>query len=239
MEVSIVLATYNEAENIKRLIPEIASTLEGIDREIIVVDDESEDHTADIARRVSVPRKDRVRIIVNKNRRGITYAQLIGIEAASKRNILIMDADGQHEPMYIPKLIERLEEYDLVIGSRYIPGGSPEGLDGLKRYFISYTANLIARILFYPITHKIHDLMSGFFAFRREVLCDCIESRYPKLLLEILVCCKPKRVYEIPIRMGRRRYGETKLSRRLIISYLEQILSLMRRILIRSGETRS
>ena len=230
MRVSVVLATYNEAENIRRIIPKIAENLDGYDREIVIVDDDSPDGTAEVARRVSIPRRDRVKIVIRKGKRGLTSAQLEGIRESSGDVIVIMDADGQHDPEFVPILLDKISEgYDVVIASRYIPGGSPGGLSGIYRYFYSVGACLIPRVLFYPIVGNIRDLMSGFFVVRRDVICDKIEPWVPKLLLEILVMCRPKRVIEVPYKFKKRRYGESKLTSALIVAYIKQILSLVKR----------
>ena len=233
MKVSVILATYNEAENVRRIIPKLAEVLSKYDREIVLVDDSSPDGTAEVARRVSIPRRDRVKIIVRQER-GLTSAQLRGIRESSGEIVVIMDADGQHDPEFVPQLVDKvLEGYDLAIASRYVKGGSPGGFSGLKRYFYSYIACLLPRIIFFPRVRKIKDPMSGFFAARREVICEKIDPRFPKILLEILVMCNPKRIIELPYKFKKRLYGRSKLTFKHVVEYLEQLASLVRRTFFR------
>ena len=122
MRFSIIIPTYNEAKNIVSLLDQIKH-LVADDTEIIIVDDNSPDGTADIVRKYNQNISQKIRLIVRKNESGLSSAILKGVSSSLNEVIIIMDADNSHPPHVIPRLIQEIVDHDLVIASRYMPGG--------------------------------------------------------------------------------------------------------------------
>ena len=228
-KISIIIPTYNERENIKELIPYIDSVLKEnniTDYEIIIVDDNSPDGTADEAKKLS--EKYPVKVIVRKNEKGLASAVIEGIKHASGNFCVVMDADFQHPPEVIPKLVNKLKEgYELVIASRYIEGGKIEKWNPVRK-LISKTATILAYILF-PQLKNIHDIMSGFFAFKTELVKRNLDKLNPlgyKILLEILIKCDIEKICEIPYTFKERKYGKSKLGIKNIVYYVIHLIKL-------------
>lgn len=224
--ISIVIATYNEASNIPELFRRIKEALNGYRYEIIIVDDSSPDGTAEIARRKMIEYGIDGRVII-RSERGLSSAILRGFRESRGDIIVVMDADLQHPPEVIPRLIEYMEsrDLDIVIASRYIRGGGIESWS-LYRRAISKLASFIARVLI-PQIRGIKDPMSGFFALRRRVV-DGIDMRPRgfKILLEIIVRGRWRRISEYPYIFGSRKQGRSKLRLRDMSSFILQVLDL-------------
>lgn len=221
--ISIVLPTYNEAGNLPGLLAEIRSALERFPFEVIVVDDDSPDHTWEIAATLGA----QVRAIRRVGRRGLSSAVVEGFHAAKGEILIAMDADGQHDPRLIPKMIAALEQRaDIAVGSRYVPGGSVEGWIE-ARHFASRIATALARLV---TQVRVEDPMSGFFAMRKKMFEQIAPRLRPsgfKILLEILSCLpKTARAAEVPLVFRRRRAGASKLTFGVELQYLSQILRL-------------
>lgn len=226
MEISIVLPTYKEAENIGLVINEIRRVLEKTVYEIVVVDDNSPDKTWLNAIKAI---NDNDVVIRRINVRGLSTAILDGIIFSLKSYTVIMDADLQHPPQYINDMIRRAEDRDIdvIIASRYIEGGGIEGWTK-TRVLISKGASLIAKLLL-PSTRGITDPMSGFFMVKRDKVIANKEQLNPKgykILLEILERCHPLRVAEVPYIFRSRIYGKSKLGSKTIIEYILHVLNL-------------
>jgi dolichol-phosphate mannosyltransferase len=218
--ISIIIPTYKEKENIGLLVERIHNSLSKYDYEIVIVDDNSADGSEELVADLST--KYPVKIIVRKNKRGLSSAVVDGITSTSSENVIVMDADLQHPPEVLPSIVKALETHDFVMASRYIKGGSP-GEWKLSRKIVSKGATLLAL----PIAPKVKDPMSGFFGFKRTA-AD-IASLSPtgwKIGLEILVRSKFKAVTEVPYTFVPRARGESKLSRRIMGQYLRQLLDL-------------
>ncbi|MEM2141155.1 polyprenol monophosphomannose synthase, partial [Nitrososphaera sp.] len=170
---SIVLPTYNESQNITRVIDSISDSIpEGTKAEIIVVDDSSPDGTgsvvADYANRLGQGMKKRLHIeVINRpGKMGLSSAILAGVESACGDVVVVMDSDMSHPPQTIPRMLEELahSKCDIVVASRYIKGGGVSGWP-FKRKLMSKGATKIAQ---YSLGITVKDPMSGFFAFRRQ-----------------------------------------------------------------------
>lgn len=224
---SIVIPTYNEGDNIVPLVERVDSALAGRDYEILFVDDDSQDGTAGIIEDLAA--RYPVRVAVRKTERGLASAVVHGIANTTGQRVLVMDADLQHPPEVIPKLIEAAENgADVVVASRYVPGGACQDW-GLFRKLVSAVSTLIAHI-FLPPTRPVKDPMSGFFMFDRKVVANArLQPRGYKILLEILMEGKFGKVAEVPFTFVTRDEGESKLNARQQIEYLRHIYSLMRR----------
>ncbi|MCL2140520.1 MAG: glycosyltransferase family 2 protein [Dehalococcoidia bacterium] len=227
---SILIPTYNERDNILPLLERIHSALIGQEYEVLFVDDNSGDGTADLIN--SLASRYPARVIVRKDKRGLATAVTDGFGWVESNIILVMDADLQHPPEIIPALIAAINAgNDIAIASRYVKGGSAAGWSRIRQ-IISSGAILLAHILL-PHSRKVKDIMSGFFVFKRHVIEGAtLKPIGYKILLEMLVVGKADKVTEVPFIFQLREKGQSKLSINLEIEYLRHLLSLM----WRSGE---
>jgi len=228
--ISVVTATYNEAENISEFIDRVERALEGYEFELVIVDDDSPDGTADIARRAG-SKYGNVRVIVRRGERGLASALLAGIASANCDYVVVMDADLQHPPEMLPVIVDLLLKggVDLVVASRYASGGSVRGWS-IWRRLVSRVAICAAHLLV-PRTRGVRDPVSGFFGIKRELVLrekESLRTGGYKLLVEILARCDWRRVAEVPYAFQRRERGESKLGAAEIVGYLAQILRLAR-----------
>jgi len=225
-EVCVVVPTYNEAENIADAILEIDKALAGVPHTVIVVDDNSPDGTADIARQFGA------HVVVRPRRLGVGTAVLDGIREAKKlgcRFVGVTDADLQHDVSKLRVMHELLAKgvADLVIGSRYLPGGGVDGGWGLVRRVISQGAEFYTHLLM-PRTRGLTDSHGNFFMLKLDAInLDGIRLRgKPHEVLPILIQhMKPgARIVEIPYVFRQRRKGKSKLSSWAVINYAVSIL---------------
>jgi dolichol-phosphate mannosyltransferase len=238
-QLSIVIPTYNEAENIVRLLKSIKKNIGNtIVAEIIVVDDNSPDGTGklvddyiknlDQSNRIDEDGVIQIRAIHRVQKEGLIQAILQGIASSFGEHILIMDADFSHPPEMIPIIIENLRKNDkcIIIASRYIKGSSIEGWK-LKRRILSLGANSIARLSLN--VGNIRDPMSGFFAFHKSSIENIqFNTKGYKILLELLVKCRKTRVIEIPYVFTDRKIGKSKMDHKTILNYLHSLWKLYR-----------
>ncbi|MFC2032044.1 glycosyltransferase [Chloroflexota bacterium] len=225
--VSIVVPTYNEKGNVVSLVERIHCTLSNYDYEIMLVDDNSSDGTAEVAEELSSEYP--VKVIVRRNKRGLASAVVDGLGHVTGQIVGVMDADLQHPPEVIPYLLKETGlGADIVIASRYVEGGAYQGW-GLTRRIISKGAVFLAH-MFLPPTRQIRDPMSGFFMFNRQVVAHThLNPTGYKILLELLIEGEFQKVAEVPYTFITRSSGESKLNARAQIDYLKHIYSLMRR----------
>ncbi|MEM0002535.1 MAG: polyprenol monophosphomannose synthase [Desulfurococcaceae archaeon] len=222
--VSVVLPTYNERENIVQLIEQLAFYLKDYDYEIIVVDDNSPDGTAEVAE--SMKSKYPVRVIRRPGKLGLTSAIYEGVLNAKGEIVVVMDADLQHPPNLVPKLISKTDKCDVVIASRYIKGGGIEEWS-LTRKIISIGAIILARLIVKEC-RSIKDPVSGFFAIKKSLLHSwkpLVPEGY-KALVEILAVVKPKRICEEPYVFKSRSKGSSKLGGKIMLSYIKLLVKL-------------
>lgn len=222
--ISVVIPTYNERENLSKLIPELFKIFSRNDLrgELIIVDDNSPDGSAEVVRSLQTPYPD-LRLVVRSGKLGLSSAVLAGFSEASGSILGVMDADFSHPLDAIPALVAPIlrGEADISVGSRYVSGGSIRNWPLLRR-ITSRGAILLAR----PLT-SVHDPVSGFFFFRREVI-DGV-SLNPvgfKILLEILVRGRYSSVKEIPITFVDREGGKSKLNLKEYLFYVRHCLRL-------------
>jgi dolichol-phosphate mannosyltransferase len=211
-ELSVVIPTFNERANISVLIDRLRTVLDGIAWEVIFVDDDSPDGTAQQVR--SIAQSDpRVRCLLRIGRRGLSTACIEGIQASSAPYVAVMDADLQHDDRLLPKMLDVLkrEGCDVAVGSRYVSGGGVGDWDR-KRVWISTSANRLSRML---CKVEIADPMSGFFMFRRPAFEDAVRNMSGqgfKILLDFLASSPHALVIrELPYQFGVRQFGESKL----------------------------
>jgi dolichol-phosphate mannosyltransferase len=223
--ISIIIPTYNERENIMALVERIAGALPGRDYEIVFVDDDSQDGTAELIE--SLAGKYPVRVIVRKDEKGLASAVVHGIGHTDGGTIVVMDADLQHPPEVIPGLLDKVNDgVDIAIASRYLEGGGC-GEWGLLRKIISAGAIILAHLLL-PTTREVKDPMSGFFSFKRPVVDNArLRPSGYKILLEVLLEGNFQNVAEVPYSFSTRYDGQSKLNARQQIEYLKHLSSLM------------
>ncbi len=230
-QVSIIIPTYNESQNILKILKSIGESIpKKIPIETIVIDDNSPDGTGNIVEEYIENVKEfahnTINIIHRKAKDGLSSAILSGIKQATGDTIVVMDSDLSHPANIIPKLLDALKsKYDLAIASRYTVGGAVEGWN-LKRKIISKTATKIARE---GLGIDVADPMSGFFAFKKKIIEDLkFDAIGYKMLLEILVKTKENNVIEIPYTFTDRQFGTSKLGTLTVIDYLKSVWRLYR-----------
>lgn len=224
VKTSVIVPTYNERENITALVTMLLAL--PVELEVIVVDDNSPDGTGDIADGLANAHPGRIHVIHRAGKLGLGTAYIAGFHKALEQGrdlIVTMDADFSHPPKNIPKMIAKIETgYDLVIGSRYVPGGAAIECT-LVRKMLSWGANAFARVM---LGLQAHDTTAGFRCYRRQVLesidLDAIFSNGYSFLIEMLfkVQCKGWKVGEVPIVFQNRRQGTSKISRNEITKAL-------------------
>ncbi len=223
---SLILPTYNEAENIEKLIPQLFELFskENIDTEIIVVDDDSPDLTWQVAMKLA-DNYPNLRVIRRFHDKGLSAAVLTGMEVAQGKYLGVMDADFQHDEKILPKMVKALEEYEIVVGSRVVEDGG-YGEWGLVRKAMSKFATMLAKLIL-PV--QVKDPLSGFFVLRREVyeeISPLVNPRGFKILLEFLARKRKLKVKEIGYVFRNRLAGQTKMSRAVIQDYLVALLEI-------------
>lgn len=220
----VFIPTYNERDNISWLIRSIFASCDTvISTEVLVVDDNSPDGTADIVKDIAES-DTRVHILVRKDSKGRGSAGIAGFKYAlqfSPDYILEMDGDGSHSPENIPMLLEGIKFADVVIGSRYVSGGMDTERSLLRRILSNISRWYIKLVLGLPVS----DPTSGFRLFRREVLEKIIPLLRAKdqfIVTEVLYRCLENNfcIKEIPIKFYQRKYGKTKLTLRVLVKYL-------------------
>jgi glycosyltransferase involved in cell wall biosynthesis len=225
---TIVIPTYNERENIEDLVGGILAL--GLDSRVIVVDDNSPDGTGQIVDALAA-RTGVVQAIHRPGKLGLGTAHIAGMQAAVAQGadyVVTMDADFSHHPRYLPTVLDRLGEADVVIGSRYTDGGGTLYCTA-PRKALSWGANLFARIM---LGFQAQDATAGFRGYRREVLksvpLDSIVSDGYSFLVEMLYHCQAQgwRVSEVPIVFENRQRGASKISRAEILKAMQTVLRL-------------
>jgi len=222
---SIIVPTYNEKGNMEPLLTGLTRTLDdaGIEFEVIIMDDNSPDGTAEEIKRLQLAGMTRIRCIVRKENRGLSPAVIYGYKECRGGIWLVMDADLSHPIEAVPRIYRRMVDdgADICVGSRHCPGGGIEDWP-LRRRIISFGAAMLAR----PLT-SCSDPMAGFFAIKPDVI-DGVELNADgfKILLEILVKGVYEKVVEEPIVFHDREIGESKLSNGVMIKYIMHLIKL-------------
>ncbi len=223
MQLSVVLPTYNEAGNIARMVAALRDELKALDHEVLVIDDNSLDGTAELARKAGA------RVIVRTAERGLATAVVRGIAEAKGTYVAVMDADFQHPVATVHRMAERAvaRDADLVVGSRYVEGGT-EGDFSFVRKQISRGASFLANVGLPPV-RKFHltDPMSGLFLVRRDRV-DAAQLRPSgyKVLLEVIARARLERVEEVGYVFGTRAAGDSKLGAKTIVQYVMHLAAL-------------
>jgi len=225
-QLSVVVPTFNERDNVTTLFRRLETALAGAAWEVIFVDDNSPDGTWDVVRGLA-RRDSRVRCIRRIGRRGLSGACIEGILASSAPCAAVIDADLQHDETQLPKMLALLQagEADLVVGSRYIEGGSADSFNKQRAGASALATEVARRVL----RVKVADPMSGFFMIRRdrfEQLAPQLSTQGFKILLDIVATARGElRVKEIPYTFGSRLHGESKLDSMVALDFLGLVLA--------------
>jgi dolichol-phosphate mannosyltransferase len=225
-QLTVVVPTYNEAANVRPLVAKLTAALAGIPHEIIFVDDNSPDGTAEVVRALGIEQPF-VRCIKRIGRRGLSSACVEGMLAGKGEVVAVIDGDMQHDETVLPKLFELVQsgKADLAVGSRYIEGGNADSFSGIRGKGSRLATDLARKLL----KVDFNDPMSGFFATRRDV----VEAAAPKLsgegfkiLLDIAASHPtPLRVSEVPFVFGTRLHGTSKMDNRVVADFLGLLIS--------------
>jgi dolichol-phosphate mannosyltransferase len=217
LNTTIVIPTYNESENLSNMAAALFA-LPLDDLHLIIVDDNSPDGTGEIADKLMGERPSNITVIHRAGKQGLGTAYAEGFQVALEQGadvIVQMDADFSHSPEYIPQMIEKLQEYDVVVGSRYVEGGSVDEDWSWWRYALSWGANqMYSRVI---LGIHAQDATAGFKAFRRKVLetihLDEVISNGYVFQVEIAYLCQKLgfKVLEMPIYFEDRRIGQSKM----------------------------
>jgi len=220
-QLTVVIPTFNERENVREIVSRLDRTLCGIAWEAIFVDDDSRDGTGDAVREIAST-DPRVRLILRHNRRGLSSAVVEGALAATAECVAVMDGDLQHDESVLPQLYEAVAsgEADIAVASRFLVEGGADGLSSETRHKISNTGIRLANFLF---GLSLTDPLSGFFAVRRDIVLNGLPELSEigfKVLLDFITAAKPKpKVLEIPFRFRERVHGESKLDNRVMYDF--------------------
>jgi dolichol-phosphate mannosyltransferase len=224
-ELTVVVPCYNEQANVAPLVARLDAALTGIAWEVVFVDDDSPDGTADEVRRLA--RDDpRVRCIRRVGRRGLASAVIEGALASSADYVAVMDGDLQHDETRLPVMLAALRQgADLALGSRHLEGGDSAGLSSPWRHMLSDAGLKLAKRLL-PV--RLSDPMSGFFMLPRplfEALAPRLTGRGFKILLDVALSAgEPLRIVEIPYRFTSRAAGESKLDILVMVQFAALLL---------------
>lgn len=226
LDIAVVVPTYNERENIPELIARLGHALDGLEWEVVFVDDNSPDGTSDLVREFAVNDR-RVRLLHRIGRRGLSSACIEGILATSAPCVAVMDADLQHDERVLPQMLERMREEaaDIVIATRNGQGGSM-GDFSTARVWLSNMGLKLSRL---ACRCHVSDPMSGFFLVRRNVFLEVAHRLHGggfKILVDILASSERElRVEEVGYRFGKRLYGTSKLDANAELEFLLLITS--------------
>jgi dolichol-phosphate mannosyltransferase len=216
MQITIILPTYNEAENLPKLVSALLSL--PLDLTVLVVDDHSPDGTGKIAEEISTRHSGKVTVLHRPGKLGLRSAYMEGFQKAfdwGAEAVVQMDADFSHDPTLLPEMARQLTSCDVVTGSRYVEGGSLDERWPLWRKALSAFGNSYARTI---LRSPVHDMTTGFRMWRRETLqampLDRIRSNGYIFLVEMAYVANVMgfKIVEVPIYFADRRWGKSKMS---------------------------
>ncbi len=225
VELSVIVPSFNERQNIEPMIERLGNCLAGIAWEVIYVDDDSPDGTAEAVK--TLARRDpRVRCVHRIGRRGLSTAVIEGVQASSAPYIAVIDADLQHDETLLPRMLEtvKAEHLDIVVGSRYAAGGGVGAWDK-SRVAMSGFATRLSRLV---VSAPLSDPMSGFFLMTRDAFDRAVRrlsGQGFKIMLDLFASSPaPYRFKELPFTFRPRLHGESKLDALVVWEYLMLLL---------------
>lgn len=226
----IIIPTYNEAENIKSFLEKIYNSCLNLDFSVLVVDDNSPDGTAKIVDEWIIDHSN-CHILKREKKDGLGKAYIAGFKWGLTKNFdyfCQIDADFSHNPEYIPLFLEKIQNYDFIIGSRYVKGGGVEGW-GILRKLISRGGSLYSKII---LSSRINDFTGGFNLWKKEVLesidLDSLFSSGYSFQIEMKYRAIKKgfKYYEYPIIFIDRENGKSKMSKSIVFEAMINVLKL-------------
>lgn len=228
MKITIVMPTYNEAVNLPLIVPKLLSLgIAGLS--VLVVDDNSPDGTGRVAEELAEKYPGRVEVLHREAKAGLGSAYITGFKHALRDGadyIFEMDADLSHPPTDIPHFLEEIRHHEVVVGSRYVPGGMVDPEWSLWRKFLSWAGNLYARFV---TGLQVHDTTAGFKCFRRSALLgldlERVRSDGYAFQVEMAYACQKKgyQVAEIPISFAERTQGRSKMSFKIVLEAIWRV----------------
>lgn len=220
-ELTVVVPTFNERDNVRALLKRLEAVLDGISWEVVFVDDDSPDGTSDLVREIAAG-DDQVRGLQRIGRRGLSSACVEGMLSSAAPYLAVMDADLQHDETLLPKMLDTLKngtDVEIVVGSRYMDGGST-GDWGKQRLFISRLATKLGQRV---LKADLSDPMSGFFMIRRDAFHAAVRrvsGKGFKILLDLFASSpRPLKFEELPFVFRQRNAGESKLDTLVVWEY--------------------
>jgi dolichol-phosphate mannosyltransferase len=227
-ELSLIVPTFNERGSIRPLLTELEQTLQGTDWEVLFMDD-STDNTPEVIN-AHAQRNPRVRMVHrDENRGGLAGAVVEGLARARGQYLCVLDADLQHPPARIPEMLAAARESnaDVVVASRYVPGGSAGGLDGPMRQMYSRGLKALSKCVFPRRLAGITDPLGGYFLLHRSVIRGAyLRPIGYKILLEILIRCPWRTSREVPYRFQPRQHDASKADFRQGLRFLQHLTTL-------------
>jgi len=225
-DISVIIPTYNESENLPILLERVSTALRDLDHEVVIVDDDSPDGTWRIAEDLTATYPT-LRVIRRIDAKGLSSAVTTGMLQATGRVLAVMDADLQHDEGILPEMHHQVanEGHDVAVGSRETEGGS-YGEWSTSRKLVSFGAKLLAKWALGP---QVKDPMSGFFAISRNYFQKTVDKVNPsgfKILLEFLARGSNPSTVEVGYTFRKRLHGETKLNASIAIEYLLALIDL-------------
>jgi dolichol-phosphate mannosyltransferase len=217
---AVIVPTFNESANIAGLVAAVEHALGAVPWEIVFVDDDSPDGTADMVARIAASHPN-IRCLRRIGRRGLASAVVEGILSTTTPYVAVMDADFQHDETLLPQMLVaiRTGKWDLVVGSRLAEGGSLGEWSAARRHMSS----LATRLSYFLIERELKDPMSGFFMIRRDAFLDCVydlSQQGYKILLDIVASAPRRlRILELPYQFRNRRAGESKVGPQVLVEY--------------------
>jgi dolichol-phosphate mannosyltransferase len=225
-ELSVVVPTFNERENVPRLADMLRAALPGINWELIIVDDDSPDGTAEVAKHIAAA-DSRIRCMRRVGRRGLAGACLEGILASQAKYVAVMDGDLQHDERLLRPMLAMLrgDAADIVVASRYADGGSAAGLSSQR----ALGSRLATGLAHHLLKLELSDPMSGYFMLSRELIeqiAPRLSTQGFKILLDIVVTAGASlRIAELPFEFRQRLFGESKLDAGVALEYVGLLLA--------------
>ncbi|OGG19267.1 hypothetical protein A3D78_02665 [Candidatus Gottesmanbacteria bacterium RIFCSPHIGHO2_02_FULL_39_14] len=236
-DLSVILPTYNESENIIPLIEAISKNLREINYEIIICDDNSPDGTGLLTKKTYRGQTSCVRTIIRKKDKGLARSILEGIREAKSNLVTVMDTDFNHNPDKLPEMYRLIHESDIIVGSRYVKGG---GMENRWRNFLSLIYNRVIRFI---LKLPTHDNLSGFFMFKKRKLQPLLTADifrgYGDYFIRLLFEAKKLKlaIREIPVFYPNRFYGSSKSQfMDMFFLYSRTVISLFTRNLIKDPD---
>ncbi len=217
-DLTLVIPTYNEAKNVEELIARVTNILQGVNWEMIVVDDNSPDKTYDLVK-VIAQDSPRIRCLRRVGRRGLSGACIEGIMASSAKYVAVMDADLQHDETILPQMLTKMQDHDIVVATRYSNGGTAQGLSE-RRQKVSRLGDFLSRSV---VRVPVSDPMSGFFMVKRKLVDDLapkLATSGFKILVDILSNVpNSTQIAEVSYHFRDRFAGDSKLDAHVLFDY--------------------